>query len=112
YTTDASTPTTASTVYTGPFTVFSTSAVKFFSVDRAGNTETVKSQSIAIDTTPPVTTITCNNAPCASGWYKAAVQVALSATDNAGGSGAATTYYTTDGSTPTTASTVYTAPFR
>ena len=47
---------------------------------------------------------------CAS-WYAAAVSVTLAATDNAGGSGVSKTYYTTDGTTPTTSSTMYTGAF-
>lgn len=44
------------------------------------------------DTTPPVTT---DNAP--SGWSNSAVTVTLTATDNVGGSGVASTYYSVDG---------------
>ena len=55
--------------------------------------------------------ISCNGAACSTGWYNAAVTVSLAATDNTGGSGVDKTYYTTNGSTPTTASTVYTVPF-
>ena len=63
------------------------------------------------DTTPPTTAISCNNTACSSGWYNTIpVSVGLSATD-VGGSGVDKTYYTTDGSTPTTSSTVYGAPF-
>jgi hypothetical protein len=111
YTTDGSTPTTASTVYAGPFTVSSTATVKFFSTDRAGNAEAVKSQVVQIDTTAPSTPSTsCNSTTCST-WYKtSSVTIGLSATDS-GGSGVATIYYTTNGSTPTTASTVYTGPF-
>ena len=112
YTTNGSTPTTASTVYTGPFTVSSTATVKFFSTDVAGNAEAVKSQLVQIDkTAPSAPSTTCNNTTCSTGWYKTSpVTVGLSATDS-GGSGVAKIYYTTDGSAPTTASTVYSGPF-
>jgi peptidoglycan/xylan/chitin deacetylase (PgdA/CDA1 family) len=49
YTTDGSTPTaTNGTTYTGPFTVSATTTVKFYSTDKAGNPEAVKSQQIKI----------------------------------------------------------------
>jgi peptidoglycan/xylan/chitin deacetylase (PgdA/CDA1 family) len=111
FTTDGSTPTTASTAYTGPFTVSSTSTVKFFSVDKAGNAESVKSQLIQVDTIPPTTTGACNGSPCSTGAYASGAQVTLAATDDTGGSGVDKTYFTTDGSTPTTASTVYGGAF-
>ena len=58
------------------------------------------------DTTPPTTTATCNAAACSTGWYATApVAVQLSATDS--GSAVAATYYTTDGTTPTTQSPLY-----
>jgi hypothetical protein len=98
-------------VYTGPFTVAGTSTVKYFSTDIAGNAGTVNLQSILIDTTAPLTTIACNASACSPSGYQAAVQVTLTATDNSGGSGVDKTYYTTDGTTPTTTSTVYTGPF-
>jgi hypothetical protein len=111
YTTNGTTPTTASTVYSKPFNVASTSTVKYFSTDKAGNAEAVNSQLILIDTTAPTATIACNASACSTGWYKTTpVTVTLTATDNTGGSGVAKTYYTTDGTTPTTASTVYTGP--
>ena len=113
YTTDGSVPTTASTVYTAPFNVTTATTVRFFATDNSANAEIPKSQAItfaAQDLTAPTTTITCNGLPC-SGWYRSAVTIALSATDNVGGTGVAHIYYTTNGATPTTTSTVYTAPF-
>jgi hypothetical protein len=56
--------------------------------------------SITADTVAPTTT---DNAP--SGWHNTSQTVTLSPTDNSGGSGVKSTYYTTDGSTPTTSST-------
>jgi hypothetical protein len=114
YTTNGTTPTTSSTVYAGPFTVPGTSTVKFFSVDNVGNTESVNSQQIQIDTVAPTTTISCNSATCSTGWYKTTpVTVTLSGKDNTGGSGVWVTMYTTDGTNPQTSSTaiLYTGPF-
>jgi peptidoglycan/xylan/chitin deacetylase (PgdA/CDA1 family) len=115
YTTDGSTPTLSSPTYTGPFPVATTTTVQYRSWDYAGNAEPAKSQTVTVqqppDTTPPTTTISCNGAACSSSGYTAPVTVTLSAQDNSGGWGVANTYYTTDGSTPTTSSTVYTGPF-
>jgi peptidoglycan/xylan/chitin deacetylase (PgdA/CDA1 family) len=115
YTLDGTTPTLSSPTYTGQFPLTASATVQYRSWDNAGNAEAVHSQQVSLqesaDTTPPVTTISCNGAPCQSTPYDQPVQVALSATDNPGGYGVAQTYYTTDGSTPTTSSPVYTGPF-
>jgi peptidoglycan/xylan/chitin deacetylase (PgdA/CDA1 family) len=100
YTADGSDPTLANgTVYNGAFTVGSTTTLKFRSWDSAGNAEPVNSRLIQIDTAAPASSITCNGGSCSSGWYTAAVTVALQATDS-GGSGVAGVIYTTDGSDP------------
>jgi hypothetical protein len=62
------------------------------------------------DVTAPATTIACNGIANCTGTYSGAVNITLSSNDGSG-SGPQTIYYTTDGSTPTTSSTVYTAPF-
>jgi peptidoglycan/xylan/chitin deacetylase (PgdA/CDA1 family) len=115
YTTDGTAPTLSSPSYTGSFRLTGNTTVQFRSWDNAGNAEPTETQAIQIqeppDSTPPTTTISCNGAPCSSTGYTAPVTVALSAADNPGGWGLANTYYTTDGSTPTTSSTVYTGPF-
>lgn len=80
------------------------------SVQTAGQVITGTTPPPGPDTTPPTTAISCNDAACSNGWYNATpVTVALQATD-AGGSGVDQTYYTTDGSAPTTSSTVYSGP--
>jgi peptidoglycan/xylan/chitin deacetylase (PgdA/CDA1 family) len=113
YTTDGSDPTTSSTLYTGAFSVSSTTTVNYRAWDNAGNVEATNSQSVQIaqaDTTPPTSSITCNGSTCSSGWYTASVSVSLSAVDS-GGSGVAFILYTTDGSDPSLSSPVYSAPF-
>jgi hypothetical protein len=114
YTLDGSTPTTASPLYLAPFSVASTTTVKYRAWDNAGNVEPTNSQLIQIqsapaDTTPPTSSIACNGNACTSGWYSPGVGIALSATDTQ--SGVAAIRYTLDGSTPTTSSPLYVAPF-
>ena len=48
------------------------------------------------DTTPPTSTINCNQSACSSDSYNAAVSVSLSASDDPGGSGVKEIRYTTD----------------
>src|SRR5207245_3598943 len=95
--------------YNGPFPVSATKAVKFRAWDVAGNAEVTQSQPVDIDAVAPTSGISCNNKACsAAGWYRGWVKVALAGAD--AGSGIAAIHYTTDGSTPTTASPLYTAP--
>jgi peptidoglycan/xylan/chitin deacetylase (PgdA/CDA1 family) len=113
YTTDGSQPTVFSPAYGGPFTVTSTTTVKYGAWDNAGNVEPTKSHLIQIspetDTTPPLSAIACNGSTCSSGWYAAPVNVELSATDDE--SGVAVIRYTLDGSEPTGSSTAFSGPF-
>jgi len=62
------------------------------------------------DTTPPRTSVFCNGISCTTGWSKAAVSISFSATDT-GGSGVASTRYTTDGSSLSPSSPLYSGPF-
>jgi hypothetical protein len=88
-----------------------THAITARAIDLAGNTTrtsdvsvTIANDSLPPDTTPPTTTIACNAAACASSYYNVLVSVALSATDETGGSGVKEIRYTTDGSDPTASS--------
>ncbi|MEP7177986.1 MAG: chitobiase/beta-hexosaminidase C-terminal domain-containing protein [Pseudonocardiales bacterium] len=114
YTTDGSDPASSSTAvtYNGAFTVASTTTVKYYSRDVAGNAELTRAQPVQIDTVMPTTPIYCNGDPCQSAAYTAAVTVTLPASD-AGGSGLARTVYTTDGTNPATSASAhtYSAPF-
>src|SRR5207248_2980362 len=104
YTTDGSTPTTASSVYNPAVKPVLTSdgqVLKYFSTDNAANAETAHSATAHIDRSAPTTT---DDVP--SAYVNHDVTVTLSASDT-GGSGVDKTYYTTDGSAPTTSSSVY-----
>src|SRR5436309_3774065 len=99
YTKDGTTPTTSSTVYSGPLSITATTTLKFFAKDTAGNIGIVVTQVYTIDTTPPTT-----SASPAGATYTSAQSVTLAASEPA------TIYYTKDGTTPTTSSAVYSGP--
>ncbi|GHG85161.1 chitobiase/beta-hexosaminidase C-terminal domain-containing protein [Comamonas sp. JC664] len=103
YTVDGSVPTTSSLRYTAPITVATTTTLRFFSRDLAGNDEAAKSEQYTLDTTPPVTT-----ASPRGGVFQEAVAVTLACSDS--GSGCAETRYTLDGSAPTASSPRYEGP--
>ncbi len=105
YTVDGSTPTPSSQVYTGPITIAATTTLKFYSIDRAGNAELVKTESYLYDAAAPVVVATP-----AGGTYGSAQRVTLQCDDGASGSGCSSIRYTLDGTTPTASSAVYTAP--
>jgi peptidoglycan/xylan/chitin deacetylase (PgdA/CDA1 family) len=112
YTLDGSDPTVASPAYGGPFALSRNATIKYRAWDVVGNAEPVRSRSVkvsqpSVDTTPPSSAITCNDVYCSDQPY-ASVRVTLTATDDL--LGATTIRYTLDGSTPTTASPVYSGP--
>lgn len=103
YTTDGTTPTFSSAAYSSPIAVTSSKTIQFFAVDPVGNVEAVHSATYTInDFVAPATT-----ASPAGGTFTSAQNVTLSCSD--AGSGCAATYYTTDGSTPSTSSPLYSA---
>jgi hypothetical protein len=104
YTTNGTDPTTASSQGTSiSLTTAGTYTIKYFSVDAAGNAEPVKTAAtpIRIDKTAPTTTD--NTATIGNAWKNTTQTVTLTPVDT-GGSGVLTTYYTTNGSVPTTES--------
>ncbi|MTK63761.1 MAG: hypothetical protein F8N15_04375 [Methanobacterium sp.] len=99
YTTDGQTPTTASQEYSGPITINTSTVLKFFVVDLAGNVSPIYTENYVIDTTAPTASATPKGR-----LYKNKQTIKLSM-DKPG-----TIYYTTDGQNPTTDSAKYTAP--
>ncbi|MDQ7015623.1 MAG: chitobiase/beta-hexosaminidase C-terminal domain-containing protein, partial [Gammaproteobacteria bacterium] len=84
--------------------------LSYFSVDLAGNAGAVQSQTYSVT----LTTLTDTTAPSTTpswlgGAYNSTKSIALSCDDGAG-SGCDKTYYSVDGSVPTSASLLYSAP--
>ena len=103
YTTDGSTPTTASQLYSGPFTISATTTVNAIAT-ASGYTQSAQgSASYTYSPSQPVTQ-TPTFSP-AGGSFTTAQQVTIS--DATAG---AVIYYTTNGTTPTTSSPVYSSP--
>jgi Subtilisin-like serine proteases len=107
YTLDGTTPTSSSKLYSSPITISSTSTLKAIAVDSSGNSSSVLSvlYTISKSVTTPVTTVTIPTptASVPSGSYRAPLVVMLR--DRY--SKPLKAYYTLDGSTPTTSSTLY-----
>jgi uncharacterized repeat protein (TIGR03803 family) len=98
YTTNGSTPTTASALYTGAISISATTKLSAIGVDAAGSSSvTSGTYTILLPPSAPVF------APV-PGTYSTAQSVGITS------AGATSIYYTTNGSTPTTASTLYTGP--
>ena len=98
YTTNGSTPTTSSTLYTGPITVSSTETIEALATAAGFTNSAIVSATYTI--TPPAATPVFSPA---AGTYTSAQSVTIS--DATMG---AAIYYTTNGSMPTTSSTLYT----
>jgi Chitobiase/beta-hexosaminidase C-terminal domain/Legume lectin domain/Bacterial lectin len=98
YTTNGTTPTTASSVYSGAITVSATETLKAIAVAAGYATSAVGSAAYTIT---PLVAATPTFLP-AAGTYTSTQSVSISDT-----TAAATIYYTTNGTTPTTASSVY-----
>lgn len=106
YTTNGATPTTSSSVYAAPISLAtdpSTTTIKALAVRTGFTDSAVASATYTIDSsTTPTATPTFSPLP---GTFTSVQNVTISTT-----TAGATIYYTTDGSTPTVASTVYAAP--
>ncbi|MDR4999842.1 chitobiase/beta-hexosaminidase C-terminal domain-containing protein [Brevibacillus parabrevis] len=104
YTTDGNTPTTSSNVYSTPIPITGAVTIKAIAVKAGMTDSTVMSESYTITPLPQPQVATPTAAP-GSGMVTPGTPVTLKTTTPG-----ATIYYTTDGSTPTASSDVYSTP--
>jgi LysM repeat protein len=100
YTTNGSTPTTSSSVYTGAITVSATEMLEAIAVETGYTNSSLATAAYTIAATLPAPTFSP-----AAGSYAASQSVTIG--DSTAG---ATIYYTTNGTMPTTSSAVYSGP--
>jgi hypothetical protein len=100
YTLDGSAPTPASTLYTDPIAISTSTTIRAIATASGFVQSAVSSASFTLSNQTPAATFQPG-----AGTYSATQMVTLSDTDTA-----ATLYYTTDGSTPTASSKQYTGP--
>jgi hypothetical protein len=94
YTLDGSNPTSSSTLYSGPFSVSTTTTVKYRAWDTAGNVEAIRTQVIQVDATAPTVSIT---SPANGATVTGNIKLVASVSDSQ--SGVASVSFYVDGST-------------
>ena len=102
YTTNGDTPTSSSTLYTGPISISTTTTLKFIGYDLVGNAGPVGTETYTLDSTGPTVTAS----PTSSTFGPSGISVTLSSAD----ADLDAIYYTTNGDTPTSSITLYTGP--
>ena len=104
YSTDGSTPSTSSTVYSGPISVTASETIKAIAVATGLSNSAAAAAAYTINSGGVSQAATPTFSP-AGGAYTSSQQILIS-TNTAG----ATIYYTTNGTTPTASSSVYSGP--
>ena len=99
YTTDGTTPTTSSNVYSEPIIVNKNTTLRYIAVDDAGNVSSIYTQTYTIDKTIPTASVNVK-----AGLYNTNKVVTVTMSEPG------KIYYTLNGTTPTSISTLYTKP--